>query len=233
MKSLILSLLSRDNGRAFTDSARGPHGEPPYHPLDRVTSMMIRFRDWDREYDGQGEDLERVALLLDGHELPDIGLKPSAHPTERRFTIPRLVAFRESRVPYRMRAVCLAVPAQSADAFQTEIELVKPYLTSGSIIGALVLIATGRRDNEHPPMSYVWDPHPISSSADRTDVFVFLQVNSDDRPGLRDRCSCWIRLKQHYIFDGIVREDEPSDRAFASFADLWPLFEEISLVPHR
>jgi len=242
MKSIALSLIGRcssadrDHCRAFTDSARGPHGQPAYHPLGRVGGMMLRFRNWNPEYNGGGEDLERVALLLDGNELPNIGLRPSTLATERYYRIPRLLVFRESPVGYRMRVVCLAVPTESADAFDTELVAVRQFMTASNVIGTLTSIATGQRENEKPPMSYVWDPHPISSSNDRTDVFVFLQVNREDRPGLRDRRSCWIRLKQHCIFKNIVCENDPSNpskRQFTSWNDLWPLFEKISLVSHR
>ena len=239
MNSIALSLIgrgpspSRDHGRAFTDANRGPRGQPVGHPLNRATEMMLRFRDWDREYTGPEDDPERVALLLDGNELPNVGLKPSIIDSERCYRVPRLVVFRESPVPYRMRAACLAVPTESADAFAGELEAAKQYLTGGAVIGTLNLIATGRRENENPPMSYVWDPHPIDSRDGHTDVFVFLQVNHDDRPGQRDRRSCWIRLKDCYIFEGVINEEEPGNRRFESFADLWPLLEEPSLVPRR
>lgn len=235
MKSIALSLIGRgpapdrDHARAFTDSARGPRGEITRHPLDGATGMKFCFRRWNPEYTGPGEDLERVVLLLNGDELPDIGLKPSVQPTEQCYRIPRLVVFRESLESYCMRAVCLAVPTEFADAFETELEAVKQYLTAGCIIGAFTSIAVGRRENENPPLSYAWDPYPINSSADCTDVFVFLQVNLK----VEQRRSCRLRLKKHYIFDDIVREDDPSEVQFTSFADLWPLFEEISLVPHR
>lgn len=239
MNSITLSLIGRgpgyprDHVRALLNSARGPRGELLYHPLDRITRMMFRFRDWDREYMGDGEDLERVALLLDGNKLPDIGLKPSTHPAERHYYIPRMVVFRESPVSYRMRAVCLAVPMESADAFETELLTVKQYMTAEAVIGNLASIAIGRRENEKPPMSYAWDPHPISSSTDHTDIFVFLQVNRGDHPGLCDHRSYWIRLKRHYIFEGIVREDEPSEVQYACFGDLWPLLEKVSLITDR
>lgn len=229
MESIALSLLDRDHGRNFTDSARGPRGNPAYHPLKHATRMMLRFRDHNPEYDGPGEDLERVALLLDGDGLPDIGLKPTVTPKERCFGIPWLVVFRESPVPYRMRAVCLPVPTELADAFETELSAVNKYLTASRIIGTLASIATGCRENERPPLSYTWNPL-INSTADRTDVFVFLQVSLKDRPGQQDRRSCWIRLKQHYIYKGVINEKQPGNRRFESFADLWPLLDKVSLV---
>lgn len=132
-----------------------------------------------------------------------------------------------------MRVVCLAVSTNSADAFEGELKAVSAYLTAGHVIGTLASIATGRRENQNPPLSYAWDPHPISSSADRTDVFAFLHVNHSDRPGQRNRRACWVRLKDYYIFEGVLNQEEPGILRFESFADLWPLFEEISLVPHR
>lgn len=88
MKSVFLSLLNRDHGRKFTDAHRNPRGEQIDHPLDRVTEMTLRFRDWDPNYTGPGEDLERVILLLDGDGLPDIGLQATVTPKEQCFNIP-------------------------------------------------------------------------------------------------------------------------------------------------
>jgi hypothetical protein len=232
MTTIILSLLERKHGTAFTDSARGPRGQPAYHPLDRVNEMLFRFRDWNPDYMEPGEDLERVALVLHGDTPPSIGLKPTVLGSERHYRVPRLVVFRESVVGYRMRAVCVSIPVSEADAFEAELVAVKRYMTGSRVIGTLASIATGHRENEHPPLSHVWDPKPITASSERTDVFVFLQINYEDRPGGRDRQGCWIRLKGAYIFEGVVSEGE-GERQFSDFNALWPLLDETSLVPQQ
>lgn len=232
MSLITLSLLERDHGRAFTDSTRGPRGQPAYHPLDRANEMLFRFRDWNPDHAGRGEDLERLALVLHGDTLPSIGLKPTVLGSERHYRVPRLVVFRESVVGYRMRAVCVSIPVSEADAFEVELKAVQQCMTGTRFIGTLASIATGRRENEHPPPSYIWDPQPITAQDERTDVFVFLQINFDDRPSQRDRRSCWIRLKNAYIFEGVVSE-ENSERQFSDFNALWPLLDETSLVPQQ
>jgi hypothetical protein len=217
MPTTLLNLLERNHGRAFAND-RHPK-LVHHHPMDHVTEMELVFTEEDY---GRGRKEQTITGLLLTGDVPEGIGSPLEHAKDGvRFPIIASLMYRESPVRYRMRMLAIEILSDKAEAFQNALEKRRGE-DRAAIIGTLMNIFVGRSEIDPPLMKYGWQAEHVEGPKT---TFVFLHVNFQDNPGLGKKLhSDWRRLDETLVGAGagIVKS---VDRTYASFADLWPLFD--------
>ena len=216
MHTILLNLLERRHGSQFA-SDRFPKLD--HHPLDHVREMELVFTEED--YRRNRKEQTIAGLLLTG-KVPEGMGSPVEHAKDGvRFPILSSLMFRESPVRYRMRMLAIEVLSEQADALQKVFEK-RTGEDRSTFIGTLMNIFVGRAEIDPPLMSHGWMSGYVEGPKT---TFVFLHINFQDNPGHGKKPpSSWRRLDKTLVGAGagIVKG---VDHTYASFADLWPLFD--------
>ena len=210
MRTINLSLITRDDARDFCDQrASGAH------PMDAVYRAALRFREYDAREEGR--DLQRVALRLEGNELPDIGLEyENASDWEHLHGIWGTYICRESTEAYCRRMFAIMVSAEHADALEADLRAVMGDTVF--VIQALTSILTGCRENEGPALEASWPGDEIVPADERTCVLLALHVNGANPRGSTPG---WRVLRNAAVTGRGVSVGEVEFRGFAELHSLF------------